>query len=67
METIHELDDDDDEEEKSRGNARADGQIVFVLNISCGELTEEATDIINSVAENGMAFQVGERQNKAKN
>ena len=47
-EKIHELEE----------NGKADDQLVFLLNISCGELTEQASEIINAVAENGMDFQV---------
>jgi hypothetical protein len=49
IEKIHELDDEE--------GPVVDEQMVFVMNISCGELTEQATEIINAVAENGPRFQ----------
>lgn len=61
-ETIKELDDEEDIDEaiwtaSSHPQLNAD-RVTFVMNISCGELTEQASDIINAVAENGMDFQV---------
>ncbi|KAI3410910.1 hypothetical protein GPALN_002992 [Globodera pallida] len=33
-------------------------QLVFTVNISCGVLTDQAIDVINAAAENGLVFQV---------
>ena len=32
--------------------------VVIALNISCGEIDEQASAVISEVAENGLAFQV---------
>ena len=50
-ETIHRLD-------QGSGGSKAQDQLVFVLNISCGELTEQASEVISAVAEDGLDFQV---------
>lgn len=42
------------------GYAPKPDQMVLVLNISCGELSESASDVINALAESGQHFRVVE-------
>lgn len=44
------------------GYAPKPDQMVLVLNISCGELSESASDVINALAESGQHFRVSFRK-----
>lgn len=51
------------EEAKKEAERTIDDRMTFVLNISCGELTDQANDIISGAVEHHLPFQVGKRTN----
>uniref|UniRef100_A0A914H6M4 Peptidase S72 domain-containing protein n=1 Tax=Globodera rostochiensis TaxID=31243 RepID=A0A914H6M4_GLORO len=71
LEVIHKEEgmDEKDEEETDGGlMKRPDERMMLVLNISCGELSDQANDVISVAAENGFVFRVVEgvlRKNRA--